>query len=433
MDEELRQTIIKARKAGTLSRKNFYLFLLSFFLLPQFTLVAAAIFSQKETQALFLTGLLISAFALVAIVLLLRKWERKMQLSVTSLVQAKLQHLNADSKIQEEHQFDHYKHQIEELQKMFEESQRGYEHQIDLLHSSIAKSKQQADELYFELERKEKEVRQITLTLEGVKKEMASQMEHQLHTHREIEEALSHKESLLSEYNHTISEQRMVIEKKQRYIAKLEGKVSDLMYEIRSLLQLEDPVSSSSSPSPSFVDAAVDAVALDEFPETYSSSGATTYDLSIQLQRYIQIAQNFTGAEHLGYVNGKSPRFFDVSFDSYAIDLRRLFDSFREETIGIIFVYSQMEEKFLFINNFVRTVLGWSSEKFMKDFPQLIEMGYPDWYQALAKLPSLKETQVRLVIRSKTGEEILFQCFMGLISQGPFSNHAIGILAPIST
>ena len=49
------------------------------------------------------------------------------------------------------------------------------------------------------------------------------------------------KESLISEYQRTIAEQRAILEKKQRHIAQLEAKVRDQLFEIRSLLQLEVP------------------------------------------------------------------------------------------------------------------------------------------------------------------------------------------------
>lgn len=424
MDAELEHIVGKQTKKF-FTRKNFFVALLGCYLLPQLILAAFSS-SQSNHLSMFLMGAAASASCLGGALFLLKGWERKMQHSVSILVRTKMQHLTGDSDIQQGHQLESYQKEIEQLKKYLEDVERGYEHQIDLLQSSTVKSKQYAEELGFDLEKKEEETRHLTLALEEMKRECDDQIEKQAHQLEDIQNALEHKESLLSEYHHTMTEQRMVIEKKQRYIAKLEGKVRDLMYEIRSLLQLEEAPPAGSFP--------IDMTDTD-FQEISLSSDrqeeVSVYDLSLQLQRYIQKAQNFTGAGHLGYMNGKSPRFSEMSFESYAIDLRRLFDSFREETTGIIFVYSYQEDKFLFVNNFVKSLLGWSAEKFMKDFAQLMTKGFQDWQQALQKLPSLQEEQMAEVgLRAKSGEEILFQCFIGLVSSGPFEGHAIGILYP---
>ncbi len=409
------------------SRKNFYFLFLLSFLLPQIVWGISLFFSRTTTtRPIVLSGLFFSLVGVLSILLLTRGWERKMQRSVSALVQAKLQHLKTGTIQEGEGQIEHLHQEIRHLHQFLEESQRGYEHQIDLLQSSAAKSKLRAEECAYEIENKSEDLRRLTIAMEEMGRDFERQMDEQRRTTEGILEGIHHKERVLHDYQLTITEQRKVIEKKQRYIAQLEGKVKDLMYEIRSLLQLEEPLSSSSASSLVYHDDSLQEISL--MPLQGENS---TYDLSLQLQRYIQMAQHFTGIDHLGYVNGQSPRFLDISFESYAIDQRRLFDTFRDETVGIIFVYSLKEERFLFINNLVRTVLGWSSEKFMKDFSHLIEMGYPEWNQALAKISSLKEAQLRLLIRSKTGEEILCQCFMGLVSQGPFVNHVIGILAPV--
>ncbi len=355
-----------------------------------------------------------------------------MQRLVGSLVEARLKNLQTTASKQESSQLDAYVHEMELLQKQWAEAQRGYEHQIDLLLSSSAKSKATVEEMMHELKEKVDQEHKLNLALEETEKQFRRLQEETELLEGQFQETLRQKESLLSEYQKTMSEQRMVIEKKQRYIGKLEAKVRDLMYEIRSLLQLEEPPASPLLTSP-LIEVMDGGNEKRSAPFLSPSQEVSSYDLSLQLQRYLQLAQNFTGADHFGTGSGKSARYLDLSFESYAIDLRRLFDRLRDETTGIIFVYSQTEGRFLFINNLVKNYLGWSADKFMKDFPQLIEAGYPDWSQALARLPASRESQLRLVLRSKSGEEILFQCFMGIVSQGPFLNHVIGILSPSSS
>lgn len=331
---------------------------------------------------------------------------------------------NAESHFEE---VEAYKQEIGRLQQTIVGLQKGYEHRFNLQRVAACKHREKIDALSEQLNQRSDEAYHLSLQLEELKKALHTKKEEEIDLEKEMQEGLKRKEALLSDYHKTIIEQRGVIEKKQSYIAKLEEKVSDLMYEIRSLLQLEETRASSLASFPVVDDG---EGALDE--ELLKGS-VSPFDLAKQLQRYIHRIQNVTGVDHLGYLNGRSPRFLDASTHSYAVDLRPLFDLFQEEAAGIVFVYSRAEEKFLFINHFVKVVLGWSAEKMMKDFPELIEEGLSEWNQALSKLPHLKEAQLKLTLRSKMGEEIFFQCAMGLVSQGPFTNHAIGLLAPLST
>lgn len=413
------------KRSFFLGRKHFYVLFLAIYFVPTFLCFFIPNLESKTT--LILATVLGSSL----VYFLLQLWEKKMRATANRLIKDKIEEsYGKDS--HDRSQIETYQQQIEILKQDFNEKHLAYEHEIDLLHTSMMKSKETLDELYQEIDTKNEELRTITFRYGDVKQEYHRLLEDYQQLENQSKEQLQHKESLLSEYQQTISEQRVIIEKKQRYIAKLEVKVRDLMYEIRSLLQLEEPPSSNPFSSTPFIEI------LDQSDDLHSSylSAPTKerthhFDHALQLQRYIEIAHNFTGVDHLGYVGGKSPRFLGFSTDSYAIDLRRLFDSFRDETSGIIFIYSLKEDKFLFVNNFIKNVLGWSPEKFIKDFPKLIEMGFEEWKYTLSRLISIKESQSQLVIRSKRGEELLFQCFMGMVSQGPFAHHIIGLLAPV--
>ena len=351
----------------------------------------------------------------------LKLWEQKMKRSVSELLKAKMEHLK------QPHEIKAYQEERDYLKTQLEEARRGYEHQIDLLQSSVAKSKEAVYQLNLEMDKKLEEMRIAYLEFEDLRQEYHRLENDYQKAREESGRQLKHKESLINEYQRTISEQRMIIEKKQRYITQLEGKVRDLMYEIRSLLQLEEPSRETKLP---LLDPSKQEM-IDYYLPT-SNQENTVYDLSLQLQRYIEKTENLTGANHLGYIGGKSPRFPDMSLDNYAIDRRRLFDSFRDEMTGIVFIYSQVEKKFLFVNHYLKTLLGWSPEKFMKDFPHLVLKGFPEWQNALVETLSMKETQTGLTIQSKSGEQSHFNCQMGLVSKGPFVDHVIGILAPSS-
>lgn len=374
----------------TFSRTHFYLFLGAALFLPVFIVACYA----AHVRGVFFVTLLSLLFGGGGAWYLLRLWEQKMQRSVTKLVKARLAQV-PHSPVQ---------------QTDWDEARRGYEHQIDLLQSSVAKSKDEVRTLHCEMDKKLEEMRLAYLEFEDLRKEYRRLEEEHAHVQAENQKELSHKEALILEYQRTTAEQRMIIEKKQRYIAKLEGKVRDLMYEIRSLLQLGEATISKTS-----------SEGIEEYlPPTNAIT--TPYDLSLQLRRFIEKAENQTGMGHLG---GKTPRFLDSS-DSYAVDRRRLFDCFRDETGGIVYILSLTEKKFLFVNPHVKTVLGVSPEKFMKEFPSLVRSGYTEWKQALGHLS--QEPQVSLQMQTKTGESKELLCIMGMISKGPFANLTIGVL-----
>lgn len=338
----------------------------------------------------------------------LRLWEKKMQSSVSQLVREKLEHLPPAETC------------VGELEKI----KIGYEHQINLLHSSVAKSKDEVLQLNLEMERKREEMRLAYLEFEDFRKEYSRLEEEASHVHGEAQNALKHKDSLLSEYQKTIGEQRMILEKKQRYISKLEGKVRDLMYEIRSLLQLENTPGGFGEIGGLDIN---DQEMIDSFLLP-STSPSKPYDLSVQLHKYIEKAENLTGMDHLGYVGGKSPRFLDLTLECYAVDRRRLFDTFKDENAGIVFIHSPMEGKFLFVNHIVKSLIGWSPEKFMKEFPRLLNKHYHEWQEAIGKIKTVKECSIRVALLNKEHQPKPFECYLGMISKGPFTNHVIGIL-----
>jgi len=402
-----------------INRKTIYLSLLCCLLIPLF------IVSRYGTG--FITLFSISS-ASISGWLLLRIWEKKMQHSVTQILHSKMEKIQEPQpSVPDNDVF--YKQEIQRLVSELEKAQIGYEHQINLMQSSVAKSKNEVHQLNLEMDKKLEEVRVAYLEFEDLRKEYNRLEEEAVRQNEETQKNLKHKDSLLTEYQRTISEQRMIIEKKQRYIAKLEGKVRDLMYEIRSLLQLETtpPKGDEREGLGSSEQAMIDAFLLP------SSSPQTPYDFSMQLQKYIEKVENLTGVDHLGYVGGKSPRFLDLSLECYAIDRRRLFDIFKDETAGIMYIYSPSERKFLFVNQLVKSLIGWSPEKFMKEFSRLVPQGYLDWEEAVSKVKAIKECSMRLAILNKSGQLQSFECYMGMISKGPFIQHVIGMFIPIGS
>ncbi|MCP5468930.1 MAG: hypothetical protein H7A36_00285 [Chlamydiales bacterium] len=379
-----------------LTRSQYYLLLLASFLFPVFATTFFALSGNEGILWIAFLSALVGGYLAWCLV---RKWESRMRRSVDELVQKKCNIVG----------------QLPDIYEM----QRGYEHQIDLLQSSVAKSKAQVNELHLEMDQKLSEMRLAYLEFEDLRKEYHRlEEEYRLFKH-ETQEREEQKEGVLAEYQRTIQEQRGILQKRQEYVAQLEGRVRDLTYEIRSLLQLEEPTSSTVPP--------IDLGDREEMQQYYLGNETPLFDLDLQLERYVEVAESFTGADHLGYMDGREPRFLDSS-NSYAIDLRRLFDALRDETVGILFLFSMSEKKILFANNYVKSLLGCSPEKFVKDFPHLVKAGLRIWKEAIVKIKETGTKRVQLILLDKSGKEVRAECEMKLITKGPFINHVMGMI-----
>ncbi|MBS0624044.1 MAG: hypothetical protein JSS62_05415 [Verrucomicrobia bacterium] len=394
MSEGSAEVSVSSNRSNAGHRRVYFLILLSV-CVPLFFLCAHSLSIcpvQERTGMILMTvlaGLLGGGFGGYVI----RGWEQRMRKAVSALVEQKcgqMQRLPPD--------------QVVFFEQQMEQMRLGYEHQIDLLQSSVVKSKEQVQELHLEMDKKLEKMRVAYLEFEDLHKDYHALQEEYARYQAEIQGQLKHKDSLLADYQHTITEQREVIEKKQNYIGKLEGKVRDLMYEIRSLLQLEDPVR--------------------DAKENYlpDSQKGKPYDFSMQLSRFLELAESFTGADHLG------GRFLNSGAHRYAIDLRPLFDKLSQETSRIVFVYSPSEDRFVFVGELIRSRLGWGPEKIIKDFHQLVVKGYREWKEAIGQLEEGQQRVLPLQMRHKMGQEVAVDCYMGLVAKGPFARYIIGML-----
>lgn len=265
--------------------------------------------------------------------------------------------------------------------------------------------------LQLQIEKKQEEMRQAYLEFEDLRQEYHRLEEEYRLFKKEKADENSRREKVVGEYKTTIFEQRAVIEKKQVYITELENRVRDLMYEMRCLLQLEEPVSTALPP--------IDMLNREEVHDYYMGSRLPTFDLDMELSRIVDLAEAFTGANHLG------SRFLK-SASSLSIDLRRLFDLLKDETSGILFFYSVSQKRMLFANNYVKILLGFSPDKFVNDFPSLVIAGLRILNEAFTKLQGSK--RLSLVLATKSGEEKKVDCEIKLIQKGPFAGNIIGMI-----
>lgn len=330
-------------------------------------------------------------------------------------------------------QQERHSQEIEKLQTVHKKVQGELEESRDGLEEKVKELSKGLEEHVNLLSQREEALRTAQEALDQQEKEF-------IQFKNQADNDTRQHEQLQSEYQATISDQRQIIEKKQQYVLQLEEKVHDLTYEVKTLLQVGDLQRPSEGQEKEFkkersasyqASWASDLSSDDDMEEMNSSSDHEVrnfYDATVQLRKCIGMAQKMTGAGHLG---GENPRFLGLTQDSYAIDLRRLFDNFQGETQSVVFVYSPNEKRLLFANNQVKGLLGWSPDRFVKDFPFLIQTGFAEWNSALKKLHSKPETHLRLLLKSRGGRDVLSYCHLGVVPSGTFVNQIIGILYPV--
>jgi hypothetical protein len=285
-------------------------------------------------------------------------------------------------------------------------------------------------------------------------------------------EQFQQRDQLLKDYQLTIEAQKEMIEQQQQQINALESREKDLSYELKTLLQVthldQDEVETQFSPPypqnfPEEITERVAHIPQHEietqfsppypqgFPEeiqdrvvhitppyplsepesesvmpleqTESIAVLTPETASQELKRCIEIATRITGAN----AGGGNPR---LIVDNYALDLRQLCDSLRNENSCIVLLFSQNENKLLFANNQVKNMLGWTSEKFIQSFSEIIQDSTEEWRKGISLLTTQPEARIRVEIGTKAGDTSPFYCHLASIPTGPFRHHIIAVLYP---
>ncbi|MCB1112231.1 MAG: hypothetical protein KDK72_06210 [Chlamydiia bacterium] len=247
------------------------------------------------------------------------------------------------------------------------------------------------------------------------------------HYRATAEEALEKEKMHVNELEETISELRAECDSKQSQVEQLENKIHDLTYEIKTLLHIADidltlekeggfAVQESAVQYNTFTESDKDEESPPSPPYVHDAGEAVSL-----LKRCVNIAQKITSSHHL---NSPNSRFRDLALDNYALDLRRLCDSLSSESGGTVFVWSPKEGKLLFVNNQIKSLLGWSPNKLKKN----VQEGIHEWKGEIARLSTMSQTQARLVLKSRAGQDHLMQCEMAKIPTGVFRNNVVGVL-----
>ncbi len=306
------------------------------------------------------------------------------------------------------------------------------EHSLLSLQKQCESLKEQADLLVAERSSLEEKLQQARETQASLERQVT-----------DAQQRIQGREAEKAELIKQVEAYKSKIEQKQQKIDQLENKVLDLKYEVKTLLELESlnhsqlphesrnlkegfsPILGTDEDLGHLEEADLQELCR-ELPTSSDHSHQSHYDRFVQLQRCVEIAEKMRGAPQL---KGEKKRLHGMGSERYLIDLRRLFENLKRECSGIIFLYSRNEGRLLFANNEVRGTLGWSPEKFVKDFPHIVQQGLSDWSQAVAT-PDQLERPLELVVRTKEGQPQKVSCYLATIPSGAFAEDVIGVLYP---
>jgi UPF0242 C-terminal PAS-like domain/Uncharacterised protein family (UPF0242) N-terminus len=381
------------------SRYNLFIAIVFCYMLPLFGLSSYHLMVPGSDQAWqqLSMGLLLSSLGSLALFYMTAKWETVLHL-----------------------QYNPAEIALEQVPKQNTEELISLQ-KYDLVNKAYIEAQDSKHQLQLKIEELNGEIQQISMqktTQQTILEDYRSS------SHEE----LKLQQMLIRELQGTIEEQKNLVEKKQQQIGLLENKVSDLTYEIKTLLQIAESHTNSSAieyeklPSPSST-VLPSSNKEESVPFSLEKQIGTNEEASLQLKRCLDIAQKITGSNRFSQMNS----FLDSPSDSFSIDLRRLCDNLRSENSCAIIFYSPKENQLLFANNQIRGLTGWSPEKFVQNFSKLL-VGEQVWKNGIAALAMRNEVALKISFKSKAGPEIEVNAHIGMIPTGIFKYHILAVL-----
>jgi PAS domain-containing protein len=231
----------------------------------------------------------------------------------------------------------------------------------------------------------------------------------------ESQHQLLQKQAELDDLSKSMLDQRQLIQKKQLRIGKLEAKVRDLDYEVKTLLQLDDLRAEGEQ---------LLTPAHPPIQTSWDGEAKNSSEAAVHLHRLVSAAQRLPGMAHLA---GQLPRYLDTGGETSALDLRRLFDQLQDDA-NMVLVYSRREGQLLFANGQVRHQLGWHPDRFTKEFFQIIQHGTPEWHRAVTQLDTQAEARIKLALKHRDNHDLYIQAVLSRIPSGPFEGLVLALL-----
>jgi hypothetical protein len=442
-------------KSKISNRQFLFAAIIVFYLIPLlfFSAYSIKLMSHNKSWTLLSIGLLLVVFGTLSLIFLLSYWEQSIRDKklVNSLLSSSYSLSSSPNEKEKKVTLLDPTLTFSSIIPQEEAEKLGIKEntkELNLLQAALHASQKQQEELAKtleikgqELHKKEEENKHLQIQAQQIAQDFA---DYKLFS----DEQLKQKQLQWAALQQMVEDQRTEMEKRQEQIHQLSTRVHELNYEIQALVYLhEEETSSTQSPTTMKEEKIASTlpemqtetqeqgnIAVIEETATYQEEQAqesyiqTSAEAAQLLKKCIQMAQKLTGAN---YYSNQTSRYREFSSSYFAIDQRRLFDSLRSETGALIVVYSQKENKLLFVNSESKTLLGWSPEKFLIDFASIMQEGIQDWKKALQTLSTASESHARLLAKTKQGHELLLNCHLGLIPSGLFRHYVIGVLYPL--
>lgn len=288
------------------------------------------------------------------------------------------------------------------------------EEKLRLLESTIALQKEQ-------LEEKKQQMIKLSIEKESFQHQMDKLIEEMESIKSYCNQQVEEYKILLADHQKTIIDLRDALQAKHHVTMQLESKVRDLSYEIKTILKIAE------GPQEVIQEALPIYSQNEEVMTAYEQENGqiqTFEEALMLLKRSVDSVQRMPGPPHLT----KSQHFKNLPFENYALDLRRLFDHFQNETEGVLFVYSQKEEKILFVTNPIEKLIEISPEKFQKTFQERIQQEKEEWQRAISQLSFKNESKITLSFKNRQGKEVSLTCLLSMIPTGIFRHTILGVL-----
>lgn len=301
--------------------------------------------------------------------------------------------------------------------------------EFNLTKDSLKEAQETQIRLLAEIEILTEERRQLGFDKEEALEEAKKIHQELEHTRQMARQELEKQQSHIRELQEVIADQKATNEKKQQQMLQLETKVSDLTCEIKTLLHFAEGdnqslLSPTQEPPPddrSFFSTKTETHF--ESPHPINST-KTAQEASKQLKQCLDIAQKIKGSQRFG---SQIYSFLDSPADSFSLDLRRLCDRLRSETQSVILLYSPKDNQLLFASNQIKTLTGWSPEKFIQSFSELL-VDDSEWKNGINSLARCSEAQIQLQLKTKSGTNCIAHATLGMIPTGIFRNHPIAVV-----
>lgn len=298
--------------------------------------------------------------------------------------------------------------------------------EYDLAKRSLEEAQQAQVHLLSEIDLLTEEIQRLSLTnrqMIAQSEKMQAELEQ---TKRVAKHQLDWHQNQIRELQEVLAEQKAFSEKKQQQMLQLETKVGDLTHEIKTLFQNEegfDPsLQSSNKPLENFEQKELSS--FEAFKESDDLALVDSHQEALrQLQQCLNIAEKIKGSQRFG---SQIYSFMDSPADSFSLDLRRLCDRLRSEAQSSILLYSPKDNHLLFVSNQIKLLTGWSPDKFIQNFSEIIDEA--EWKHGVNLLAMQNKVQFLLQLKTKTNQVLEVNASLGMISYGIFRNHLIGIL-----